>query len=105
MLVTILKRAAGRTVSGDTFQILYMQTRRIPSILVQSEVSMADIHPFRAFRYDPQQVSPADVVTQPYDKVTPALQDRYYEASPHNLVRVILGRREENDHPASNVYS
>ena len=66
---------------------------------------MADIRPFRAFRYDPRQVSPAQVVTQPYDKITPALQDRYYAASPHNLVRIILGRREENDNPANNVYS
>jgi uncharacterized protein (DUF1015 family) len=66
---------------------------------------MADIHPFRAFRYDPQRVSPAQVVTQPYDKITPAMQDRYYAGSPHNLVRIILGRREENDNPANNVYS
>ncbi len=66
---------------------------------------MADIHPFRAYRYDPQQVSPAQVVTQPYDKITPALQDRYYAASPHNLVRIILGRKEESDNPANNVYS
>jgi uncharacterized protein (DUF1015 family) len=66
---------------------------------------MADVHPFRAFRFDPRQVSPARVVTQPYDKITPALQDRYYEASPHNLVRVILGRREENDNAVNNVYS
>ena len=66
---------------------------------------MADIQPFRAFRYDPQQVSPSQVVTQPYDKITPALQDRYYAASPHNLVRIILGRREQNDNPANNVYS
>ncbi|MGA9306412.1 MAG: DUF1015 domain-containing protein [Candidatus Sulfotelmatobacter sp.] len=68
---------------------------------------MADIHPFRAFRYDPRQASPARVVTQPYDKITPELQDRYYEASPHNLVRIILGRREENDNDnaVNNVYS
>jgi uncharacterized protein (DUF1015 family) len=66
---------------------------------------MADIRPFRAFRYDPRQVSPAQVVTQPYDKITPALQDRYYGASPHNLVRIILGRKEEEDNPANNVYS
>jgi uncharacterized protein (DUF1015 family) len=73
--------------------------------LLQSKVSMTDIHPFRAFRYDPRQVSPAQVVTQPYDKITSTLQDRYYAASPHNLVRIILGRREENDNPANNVYS
>jgi len=66
---------------------------------------MADIHPFRAFRYDTQKVSPAQAVTQPYDKITPALQDHYYAASPHNLVRIILGRREETDNPANNVYS
>jgi uncharacterized protein (DUF1015 family) len=66
---------------------------------------MADVHPFRAFRYDPQQVSQSQVVTQPYDKITPALQDHYYAASPHNLVRIILGRRQENDNPANNVYS
>ncbi len=66
---------------------------------------MADIHPFRALRYDSKLVSPAQVVTQPYDKITPALQDRYYAASPHNLVRIILGRREENDNAANNVYS
>jgi uncharacterized protein (DUF1015 family) len=66
---------------------------------------MADIHPFRAFRYDPHRVSLSQVVTQPYDKITPSLQDRYYAASPHNLVRIILGRREENDNPANNVYS
>src|ERR1700691_1459667 len=66
---------------------------------------MTDIHPFRAFRYDPRQVSPAQVVTQPYDKITPTLQDRYYVASPYNLVQIILGRREESDNPANNVYS
>ncbi|MGB2604692.1 MAG: DUF1015 domain-containing protein [Candidatus Sulfotelmatobacter sp.] len=66
---------------------------------------MADIHPFRAFRYDPHRVSLGDVVTQPYDKITPALQDRYYAASPHNLVRIILGRREEGDTTEKNTYS
>jgi uncharacterized protein (DUF1015 family) len=66
---------------------------------------MANVHPFRAFRYDPRRVSPAEVVTQPYDKITPALLDRYYAASPQNLVRIILGRREEGDNPANNVYS
>jgi uncharacterized protein (DUF1015 family) len=66
---------------------------------------MADIHPFRAFRYDPKQVSLSEAVTQPYDKITPALQERYYAANPHNLVRIILGRRERNDNPANNVYT
>src|SRR5208282_3234168 len=66
---------------------------------------MADLHPFRAFRYDPTRVDLSQVVTQPYDKITPATQDRYYAASPYNLVRIILGRKEEKDNPANNVYS
>jgi uncharacterized protein (DUF1015 family) len=66
---------------------------------------MAEIHPFRAFRYDSQQVRLDQVVTQPYDKITPTLQDRYYSASPYNLVRIILGRAEAKDNPANNVYS
>jgi uncharacterized protein (DUF1015 family) len=66
---------------------------------------MAHIYPFRALRYDARQVPLAQVVTQPYDKITPASQDRYYAASPYNLVRIILGRREESDNPGNNVYS
>jgi len=66
---------------------------------------MADIHPFRALRYDLQRVSASQVVTQPYDKITPAMQERYYAASPHNLVRIILGRREPADNAANNVYT
>ena len=66
---------------------------------------MADILPFRALRYDLQRVSASQVVTQPYDKITPAMQDRYYAASPYNLVRIILGRRESGDNTAHNVYT
>jgi uncharacterized protein (DUF1015 family) len=66
---------------------------------------MADILPFRALRYDLERVSAAQVVTQPYDKITPAMQERYYAASPYNLVRIILGRREADDNTAHNVYT
>lgn len=55
---------------------------------------MAIIYPFRAWRYNPSTVQLADVVTQPYDKITPALQQSYYQRSPHNLVRIILGLPE-----------
>ncbi|HLW54510.1 MAG TPA: DUF1015 domain-containing protein [Candidatus Angelobacter sp.] len=66
---------------------------------------MADILPFRALRYDSHQLKLSDVVTQPYDKITPEMQARYYERSPHNLVRIILGRRGETDNDAFNVYT
>jgi len=66
---------------------------------------MADIVPFRALRYDPLQVSPDLVVTQPYDKITPAMQDGYYAASPYNLVRIIMGKRLDSDNTEHNAYS
>jgi uncharacterized protein (DUF1015 family) len=58
---------------------------------------MARLYPFRALRYDPARVNMEAVVTQPYDKITPAMQQRYYEASPYNLIRVILGKHEPGD--------
>ena len=66
---------------------------------------MADIRAFRALRYNPARVTPTQVITQPYDKITPAMQERYYEASPYNLVRIILGRREDRDNTVENVYT
>ena len=66
---------------------------------------MAEIHPFRAIRYDLEQVTASEVVTQPYDKISPAMQDRYYDANPYNLVRIILGRREANDNASHSVYT
>src|SRR4029077_3360514 len=66
---------------------------------------MAHIEPFRALRYDPTRVSIPQVVTQPYDKITPEMQDAYYAASPHNLVRAILGKEHASDHTGENRYT
>jgi uncharacterized protein (DUF1015 family) len=55
---------------------------------------MATIYPFRAWRYNPAAVRLDDVVTQPYDKISPAMQQAYYQSSPYNLVRIILGLPE-----------
>jgi uncharacterized protein (DUF1015 family) len=66
---------------------------------------MAYIAPFRALRYDPTRVDLAQVVTQPYDKITPQMQNRYYDADPHNLVRIILGKPQPTDHLEENVYT
>jgi len=65
---------------------------------------MAEIHPFRAFRYNPERVALKDVFTQPYDKVTPSMQERYYEASPYNLIAVEKGKSLPGDTPENNVY-
>ena len=67
---------------------------------------MARIYPFRAWRYNPLTVRLDDVVTQPYDKISPAMQQAYYQRSPFNLVRIILGLPELFDaEPGENVYT
>jgi len=55
---------------------------------------MARVYPFRAWRYNPSVVRLDDVVTQPYDKISPSMQQAYYQRSPYNLVRIILGLPE-----------
>ena len=68
--------------------------------------SMARIYPFRAWRYNPSAVRLDDVVTQPYDKISPAMQQAYYQRSPYNLVRIILGLPELFDaEDGENVYT
>jgi len=67
---------------------------------------MASIYPFRAWRYNPSAVQLEDVVTQPYDKISPAMQEGYYQRSPYNLVRIILGLPELFDaERGENVYT
>ena len=67
---------------------------------------MARIYPFRAWRYNPSAVRLQDVVTQPYDKISPAMQQAYYQRSPFNLVRIILGLPELFDaDKGENVYT
>jgi uncharacterized protein (DUF1015 family) len=67
---------------------------------------MAHIYPFRAWRYNPSSVRLDDVVTQPYDKISPAMQQAYYQRSPFNLVRIILGLPELFDaERGESVYS
>ena len=66
---------------------------------------MADIFPFRAFRYNAARVDPTKVLTQPYDKITPAMAEKYAAASPYNLIPVEKGKALPGDTPGNNVYT
>ncbi|MFZ3217526.1 MAG: DUF1015 domain-containing protein [Candidatus Acidiferrales bacterium] len=66
---------------------------------------MAEIQPFRAFRYDTSRVPLEKALTQPYDKISPAMQDQYYAASPYNLIAIEKGRTSPDDTPGNNVYT
>ena len=66
---------------------------------------MAQVFPFRAYRFDPQ-VAPVDrVLTQPYDKISPERQAEYYAMHPQNLIAVEKGRVFAEDSPQNNVYT
>ena len=66
---------------------------------------MAQVHPFRAFRYNPERAPFDRVLTQPYDKISPAMQEKYYAADPHNLIAIEKGRVLPNDSAQNNVYT
>src|SRR6266403_6196434 len=66
---------------------------------------MALVYPFRAYRYNPEIVPFERVLTQPYDKISPAQQEKYYAADPHNLIAVEKGRGYPSDTLQNNVYT
>src|ERR1700686_4575065 len=66
---------------------------------------MAEIFPFRAYRYNAARVDPAKVLTQPYDKITPAMAESYAAASPYNLIPIEKGKSLPGDTLENNVYT
>jgi uncharacterized protein (DUF1015 family) len=67
---------------------------------------MATIRPFKGVRYNPEKIDDlSTVVSQPYDRVRHGLQDKYYDQSPHNIVRIIRGKEQEGDDEQNNVYT
>src|ERR1039457_7641223 len=66
---------------------------------------MAEFFPFGAYRYSAARVEPAKVLTQPYDKITPAMAEQYAAASPYNLIPVEKGKVLPDDAPGNNVYT
>jgi len=59
---------------------------------------MADVHPFRGWRYELGQVgSLSDVTAPPYDVISAEQQRQLYERHPCNVIRLILNRDEPGD--------
>ena len=65
-----------------------------------------EVLPLQALHYDPQRVEEIGrCLAQPYDVISPAMQEVYYEQHPYNVVRLILGRRHAGDSAADNRYT
>ena len=65
---------------------------------------MAEVRPFRGIFFNQHKVNLGDVVTQPYDRISPEEQLEFYEKSPFNIVRITLGREERGDSERRNKY-
>jgi uncharacterized protein (DUF1015 family) len=83
----------------DTFQ-----ASRYPEIS-PSKTLMTNVFPFQPYRYTPKAGPAEKLVSQPYDKIPPELQEQYYQASPYNVIRVIKGKPEPSDNESANVYT
>jgi uncharacterized protein (DUF1015 family) len=66
---------------------------------------MAEIQPFRGVLYNTKRVKADDVLTQPYDKITPEMRERYLKLSPYNLLRIELGKEQTGDTESNNKYT
>lgn len=67
---------------------------------------MAEIQPFRAFRYDLARIGNlSDVIAPPYDVIDAGLQQQLYDRSPYNVVRLILNKETPQDSETDNRYT
>jgi len=67
---------------------------------------MAKIYPFKGILYNQKEISNLTaVVAPPYDVISPQAQDRYYQNSDYNIIRLILGKIYPRDTESNNRYT
>ncbi len=68
---------------------------------------MAKILPFRGVTYSREKFGSdlTELITQPYDRITPERQAEYYRRHPKNFVRVVLGKKFASDDEYYNYYA
>ena len=67
---------------------------------------MADVRPLRGIRYASETVKDlAQVITPPFDVISPEAQERYYARNPYNVVRLELGKTTAEDTMLNNRYT
>ncbi|MDH5788997.1 MAG: DUF1015 domain-containing protein [Nitrospinota bacterium] len=67
---------------------------------------MVEVAPFNGLRYNEEQSGPlAELIAPPYDVIRPDLQEELYARNPYNVVRLILGKQNEDDNDADSRYT
>lgn len=56
---------------------------------------MAKIAPFKGIFYNTKIIKNLDdVITPPYDIISPSAQEKFYQKNPYNIIRIILGKEK-----------
>lgn len=67
---------------------------------------MASVSPLKGVMYNTQKIgSLRDVVTPPFDVISPRDQEAFYARHPNNIVRVILGKTHPGDSAGNNPHT
>jgi len=67
---------------------------------------MAEIAPFHGWLYNLDRLGDAALhMAPPYDVISPGEQEALYEASPHNVIRLTLGKKKTGDSDWDNRYT
>ncbi len=67
---------------------------------------MARVIPFKGLRYNQQEAGSIDqLVTPPYDIISPEEQQGYYQKNPYNCIRLELGEKSDSDSSSDNRYT
>ena len=67
---------------------------------------MADVQPLQGLHYSQEKIGNLNqIITPPFDVITQAAQQRYYERHPYNVIRLELGKPTPSDTTLNNVYT
>jgi uncharacterized protein (DUF1015 family) len=67
---------------------------------------MVEVAPFNGLRYNEEKSGPlCELIAPPYDVIRPDLQEELYARNPHNVVRLILGKQNEDDTDTNSRYT
>lgn len=64
-----------------------------------------EFQPLYGWRYNPERVDMSKVLAPPYDVISPEKQQRLYERSPYNCIRLILNKKDSSDTDQNNSYT
>lgn len=67
---------------------------------------MAIVKPLRGILYNLSRFKNlSDILTPPYDVISPKEQEKYYKLHPYNFIRLDLPKDYPNDNPKDNIYT